>query len=67
MTCDEFLGEWSRRNLGSALEAVILCHHLDVDRNGHIQESDVPWIVVFFDRNSERLLQLLHAFVLIVV
>ncbi|XP_022323531.2 uncharacterized protein LOC111124700 [Crassostrea virginica] len=53
VTCDEFLGEWSRRNLGSALEAVILCHHLDVDRNGHIQESDVPWIVVFFDRNMD--------------
>lgn len=53
VTSDEFLLDWMERHLGSSLEAVILFHHLDVDRNGHIEETDIPWILAFFDRNSK--------------
>lgn len=52
VTSDEFLLDWMERHLGSSLEAVILFHHLDVDRNGHIEDTDIPWILAFFDRNS---------------
>lgn len=52
VTSDEFLLGWMERHLGSSLEAVILFHHLDVDRNGHIEDTDIPWILAFFDRNS---------------
>lgn len=55
VTSDEFLLDWMERHLGSSLEAVILFHHLDVDRNGHIEETDIPWILAFFDRNSKVL------------
>ncbi|XP_034301324.2 insoluble matrix shell protein 5-like [Crassostrea angulata] len=53
VTSDEFLLDWMERHLGSSLEAVILFHHLDVDRNGHIEDTDIPWILAFFDRNMD--------------
>ncbi|XP_062612765.1 insoluble matrix shell protein 5-like [Saccostrea cucullata] len=53
VTSDEFLVDWRERNLGSPFEAVVLFHHLDVDRNGQIEERDIPWILAFFDRNLD--------------
>lgn len=45
--------DWQERSLGSSIEAVVLFHHLDVDRNGDIEERDIPWILAFFDRNCK--------------
>lgn len=53
LTSDEFLLDWQERCLGSSLEGVILFHHLDVDKNGHIEDTDIPWVLTYFDRNCK--------------
>lgn len=53
LTSDEFLLDWQERCLGSSLEGVILFHHLDVDRNGHIEDTDIPWVMNYFDGNLD--------------
>lgn len=55
LTSDEFLLDWQERCLGSSLEGVILFHHLDVDRNGHIEDTDIPWVMNYFDGNCKSL------------
>lgn len=49
---DEFLLDWMECYLGLLLEVVIFFYYLDVDRNGYIEDIDIFWIFVFFDRNS---------------
>ena len=50
VTGDEFLQDWEQRKLGDSMEAMILFHNLDVNRDGHINEAiDLPYIVRFFD------------------
>ncbi|XP_033732265.1 uncharacterized protein LOC117321800 [Pecten maximus] len=54
VTSDEFLADWMARKLGDSIEAVVLFHHLDVDRDGVIHEdTDLPWIIHFFDRDHD--------------
>ncbi|KAK3087717.1 hypothetical protein FSP39_009562, partial [Pinctada imbricata] len=53
VTSDEFVIDWQERNLGSAVDAVVLFTHLDVDRNGVIHDADLPWIEKFFDRDLD--------------
>ncbi|XP_063420105.1 uncharacterized protein LOC134705283 [Mytilus trossulus] len=51
---DEFINDWLNDNLGTALEAVTLFHHLDVDNSGYISENpDMPFIMHFFDRDLD--------------
>ncbi|VDI04004.1 calmodulin [Mytilus galloprovincialis] len=51
---DEFINDWLSDNLGTALEAVTLFHHLDVDNSGYISENpDMPYIIHFFDRDLD--------------
>lgn len=53
---DEFINDWLSDNLGTALEAVTLFHHLDVDNSGYISENpDMPYIIHFFDRDRKYL------------
>ena len=54
VSLDEFTVDWTSRQLGTALDSVILFHHLDVNRDGVINEAiDMPWIEKFFDHNRE--------------
>ncbi|XP_063420106.1 uncharacterized protein LOC134705284 [Mytilus trossulus] len=51
---DEFIIDWLSDNLGTALEAVTLFHHLDVDNSGYISKNpDLPYIIHFFDRDLD--------------
>ncbi|XP_052091366.1 uncharacterized protein LOC127728155 [Mytilus californianus] len=51
---DEFINDWLSDNLGTALEAVTIFHHLDVDNSGYISENpDMPFIIHFFDRDLD--------------